>query len=90
METEAPLIIDPDIVQDAKRKVISIALSEPVLEIIEGLREDLVLVGEDGKERPYPRSYLIEDVLVFVFSNDDLFERFLDYLYEDEEDEEED
>ena len=76
--------VDKKEVMEERRKAVNISLSESIFNYIENLRKDLVIVYENGKEGPYPRSYLIEDVLTFVFSNEDLLNRFIDYEYSEE------
>lgn len=68
-----------------KRKRINITIAEPLHNILKFWADRIV--GSDGK--PYPISYLIEDVLVWVLKDPDRFDEFMKETYE-EEDEDED
>ena len=72
---------------EAKRKSISISLSPEVRDFLNELKDNLVL--EDG--RPYPMSYIVEDMIIWIISDEDRYEQFLNdnYAEEDEEDEKE-
>ena len=71
-------------VYDAPRKRINIALSVPVVEKIEELKKGLVLELEGGKEKPYPRSYMIEDLLLYVLTDEKRLNQFLRIEYGEE------
>ena len=75
----------------SKRLPLSITLSKEAREVLKNLQDILVLEGEDVLKK-YPISYIIEDLILWVASDDDLFNRFLDDTYYDipEEDEGED
>jgi len=66
-----------------KRRRIGLTLAEPVHEILKYLVKDIV----DPEGNPYPLSYFIEDMLVWVIKNPEIYQQFLDETYPEEEDE---
>lgn len=64
-----------------KRKRIGLTLAEPVYEVLKYLVKDIV----DSEGNPYPLSYFIEDMIVWVLRNPDIYQRFLDETYEEED-----
>ena len=68
------------------RKRVGITLAEPVYEILQFFVKDI----ENPEGEPYPFSYFIEDILVWLLNNPNLFRQFLEDTYLEEEEEEED
>ena len=77
-----------DEIENAKRKAINISLSYPIFETLEDLRKDFYLEGSKSQHLQYPRSYLIEDFIVFILENPDIFNRFIEAKFGEEEGEE--
>ena len=70
-----------------KRKRINITIAEPLHDMLKWLSSGIV----DAEGRPYPVSYFMEDILVWVLKDPDRFDEFFRETYtEEEEDEEED
>ena len=85
----SPPIIDEKEIENARRKIVNITLSEPVFNMLESFRQDLFLVDENGEKKEYPRSYLIEDLIFFVIGDEDRFNQFVEETYNIVEKEEE-
>jgi len=71
-----------------KRLPLSITLSKEARSFLKSLQDMLILEGEDELKK-YPISYIIEDMILWIASDDELFNRFLDdtyYTLPDEED----
>jgi len=62
---------------NGRRVRISISLNRIIYDYLKKLKEEIV----DDKGNPYRISWLIEDVLVWVFSNEKRLEQFLDENY---------
>jgi len=76
-------VINLEEIEKERRKPINISLPESLVEYIDDFRKSFILVDENGKESPYPRSYLIEDILVYVLADGERFERFLEWFERD-------
>lgn len=69
-----------------KRKRVGITIAKPVYELLQYFLKDIETA--DGK--PYPFSYFVEDMIVWLLNNPEFFLKFLDETYMDTEEEEED
>jgi len=76
-------VINLEEIEKERRKPINISLPESLVEYLDNFRESFILVDEKGKESPYPRSYLIEDILVYVLADGERFEKFLKWFEEE-------
>lgn len=68
------------------RKRVGITLAEPVYELLQYLAKNI----ETPTGEQYPFSYFVEDILVWLLKNPELFQKFLDETYTEEEEVEED
>ena len=89
IEREKP--ISPDIVEEERRKRLSLAVSSSLIDVIDNFRSDYLIVNENGKERTCPRSYIIEDMMIYLLSDDKRFKDFVKWFediegFTDEED----
>jgi len=66
---------------NGRRVRISISLNRIIYDYLKKLIKEEEIV--DDKGNPYRISWLIEDVLVWVFSNEKRLEQFLDETYEE-------
>ena len=72
---------------EEKRRVnLSLSIGEELKEYLKSLQEDLTF--EDGKQ--YPLSYLIEDMIIWIITDDKRLDQFIEDNYIVEEDEEDD
>ncbi|RLF86704.1 hypothetical protein DRN43_02385 [Thermococci archaeon] len=69
-----------------KRKRVNITLAEPVYDLLKNLATGVV----DAEGKPYPMSYFLEDIIVWVLKDADRFEQFLKETYSEEGEEDED
>ena len=66
---------------NGKRVKFSISLNRIIYDYLKKLIKEEGII--DDKGNPYRISWLIEDVLVWVFSNEKRLEQFLDETYEE-------
>lgn len=71
-------------VERYRRKRINITLAEPVHELLKYIASGIV----DSEGKPYPVSYLMEDMVIWVMKDLDRFNDFLKDTYTEEEEEE--
>jgi len=70
-------------VEQTRRERISMRLCVKLLKALRTLIKEEGLITEDG--RPYPLSWLIEDILIWVLSNPKRLNEFLDENFEEVE-----
>lgn len=68
-----------------KRKRINITIAEPLYDMLKMLSSRIL----DAEGKPYPVSYFIEDILIWVLRDPDRFEEFWNETYTEEEEDEE-
>ena len=62
-----------------KRKRVNITMAEPLYDLLKYLSAGIL----DADGRPYPTSYLIEDILAWVLKDPSRFDEFLKETYEE-------
>lgn len=79
------------------RKRICVSIDSGIYEFLKLMQEDTYIKDVEGekKDKPYPLSYLVEDILSWVLTDEDRFDKFLEDNYvivedEGDEDDEED
>lgn len=72
-----------------KRKSITITLGREAYEILKKMQDIVYFENDDGSKTPYPASYLIEDMLLWISDDEKRFLQFLDdnYIADSEEEE---
>nr|ADF80204.1 tn2-9p [Thermococcus nautili] len=70
--------------ENYKRKRVNITLAVPVYEVLKHIASKIV----DADGRPYPVSYLIEDIIVWVLKDPDRFVQFVEETYPEEDNDE--
>ena len=66
-----------------KRKRVNITLAEPVYDLLKNLSKGVV----DAEGKPYPMSYFLEDIIIWVLKDPERFDQFLNETYSEEGDE---
>jgi len=66
-----------------KRKRVLITLAPTVLNLLDKIIKVYELVDQDGK--PYPRSWLIEDMILWIISDKNRLEQFINDNFEEVE-----
>lgn len=66
-----------------KRKRVNITLAEPVYDLLKNLSTGVV----DAEGKPYPMSYFLEDIIIWVLKDPERFDQFLNETYSEEGDE---
>ena len=67
--------------KNRRRKSITITLGREAYEILKKMQDIVYFENEDGSKTPYPASYLIEDLLLWVSDDEKRFLQFLDDNY---------
>jgi len=77
------LRLNIDEILNERRKKILVSLAPTVLNLLDKIIEEHGLVDEDDK--PYPRSWLIEDMILWIISDKERLEQFIKDNFEEEE-----
>ena len=64
-----------------RRRRISLTLASPIYDLVKYIAKDLT----DAEGNPYPLSYLIEDMLVWLLRHPEHFQEFLEETYTEED-----
>jgi len=76
---------DLEKIVNEKRKKVIISLSPTILRRVDEVIKEYQIVDEDGQ--PYARSWLIEDMIIWILRKKRRLEQFIDETYEEVEEE---